>query len=180
MRPFDPAILRTLPQARKPIATLAVIGAAQGVATIATAFALSSLVVAVVRGMPLGRPAAYLVVLFVFRGALALAGEQLAAAAGTSVSGALREQLLARWLDATADDRPDPAKGVTLASQGAASVEPYVARFLPALVSAAVVPVLAIVVLCFVDWLSALIVVLTLPLLPVFAALIGATPRDAT
>jgi ATP-binding cassette subfamily C protein CydD len=180
MRPFDPAILRTLPQARRPIATLAVIGAAQGAATIATAFALSSLVVAVVRGMPLGDPAAYLAVLFVLRGALALVGERLAAAAGTSVSGALREQLLTRWLDETADDRPDPAKGVTLASQGAASVEPYVARFLPALVSAAVVPGLTIVVLSFVDWLSALIVVLTLPLLPLFAALIGATTRDAT
>ena len=180
MRPFDPALLRTLPQARRPVITLAVIGVAQGVATIATAFALSSLVVAVVRGMPLGRPAAYLALLFVLRGALALTGERMAAAAGTSVSSAVREQLLTRWLDTTADDRPGPAEGVTLASQGAASVEPYVARFLPALVSAAVLPALTIVVLGFVDWLSALIVVLTLPLLPVFAALIGATTRDAT
>ncbi|TPG17956.1 thiol reductant ABC exporter subunit CydD [Pedococcus bigeumensis] len=180
MRPFDPAILRTLPQARRPLATLAAIGVAQGAATIGTAFALSSVVVAVVKGMPLGHPAAYLALLFVFRGTLALAGERVAAAAGTSVSGALREQLLSRWLAQTADERPDPATGVTLASQGAASVEPYVARYLPALVSAAVVPVLAVLVLVFVDWLSALVVVLTLPLLPLFAALIGATTRDAT
>ena len=180
MRPFDPALLRTLPQARRPLATLAVIGVAQGLATIATAFALTSLVVAVVRGMPLGGPAAYLAVLFVVRGVLALVGEQVAAAAGTSVSGALREQLLGRWLEATTEDRPAPAEAVTLATQGAASVEPYVARYLPALVSAAVVPATTIVVLGFVDWLSALVVVLTLPLLPVFAALIGATTREAT
>jgi ATP-binding cassette subfamily C protein CydD len=180
MRPFDPALLRTLPQVRRPLATLAAIGVAQGVATIGTAFALSSLVVAVVRGMPLGHPAAYLALLFGVRGLLALVGERVATSAGTTVSAALREQLLARWLSVTADDRPDPAEGVTLASQGAASVEPYVARYLPALVSAAVVPALTIVVLGFVDWLSALVVVLTLPLLPLFAALIGATTRDAT
>ena len=79
---------------------------AQGLATIATAFALTSLVVAVVRGMPLGGPAAYLTVLFVVRGVLALVGERVAAAAGTSVSGALREQLLGRWLEATTEDGP--------------------------------------------------------------------------
>jgi ATP-binding cassette subfamily C protein CydD/ATP-binding cassette subfamily C protein CydCD len=180
MRPFDPALLRSLPQARRPLATLAVVGVLQGVATIGTAFALSAVVVAVVRGMPLVHPAAYLAVLFVVRGVLALVGEQVAAAAGTTVAAAMRELLLARWLSATAEERPAPAQAVTLASQGAASVEPYVARYLPALVSAAVVPTLTIGVLAFVDWLSAVVVVLTLPLLPVFAALIGATTREAT
>jgi ATP-binding cassette subfamily C protein CydD/ATP-binding cassette subfamily C protein CydCD len=153
---------------------------AQGTATIATAFALSSLVVAVVDGMPLGRPAAYLLALFTVRGALAFLGERVAADSGATVSAALRERLLARWLASPADERPEPATAVTLAAQGAASVEPYVARFLPALVTAAVVPALAVVVLALVDWLSALIVVLTLPLLPLFAALIGASTRDAT
>jgi thiol reductant ABC exporter CydD subunit len=104
----------------------------------------------------------------------------VAASAGSTVSSALREQLLRRWLTVTAERRPAPAEAVTLASQGAASVEPYVARFLPALVTAAVVPVLAVVTLALVDWPSALVVVLTLPLLPLFAALIGATTRDAT
>jgi ATP-binding cassette subfamily C protein CydD/ATP-binding cassette subfamily C protein CydCD len=96
------------------------------------------------------------------------------------VSNALRERLLSRWLTTPAEDRPGSGNAVTLASQGAASVEPYVARFLPALVTAAVVPVLAVVTLAHVDWPSALVVVLTLPLLPLFAALIGATTRDAT
>ena len=50
MRPFDPRILRVAPATRRPVATLAVVGVAQGVATIATAFALAALVVAVVRG----------------------------------------------------------------------------------------------------------------------------------
>ncbi len=180
MRPFDPALLRAVPEARRPVTTLALVGVGQGVATVATAFALSSLVVAVVRGTPLGVPAAYLAVLFAARGVLTYAGERVAAAAGVSVSAAVRERLLAHWLGRPAEGRPHPAEAVTLADQGAASVEPYVARYLPALVTAGVVPALAVVVLAVVDWPSAVVVVLTLPLLPLFAALIGATTRDAT
>ena len=67
MRPFDPALLRAVPQARRPLAVLAAVGVAQGVATIGTAFALSALVVAVVRGAPVASAAAYLVVVAVRR-----------------------------------------------------------------------------------------------------------------
>ena len=59
-------------------------------------------------------------------------------------------------------------------------MEPYAARFLPTLVTAAVVPALAIATLVVVDWPSALVVVLTLPLLPVFAALIGKATAEST
>ncbi|HET8766472.1 MAG TPA: thiol reductant ABC exporter subunit CydD [Pedococcus sp.] len=180
MRPFDPQLLRTVPEARRPLAVLAAVGIASGVATVATAFALTAVVVAVVRGTPLAVPAAYLVGLFVVRGLLAHTSERVAARAGTTVSSALRTRLVGRWLGAPVETRPDPATAVTLATSGSASVEPYVARFLPALVTAAVVPALAVVVMAFVDPLSALVVVLTLPLLPVFAALIGATTQDAT
>ncbi|KQU65145.1 thiol reductant ABC exporter subunit CydD [Phycicoccus sp. Root101] len=180
MRPFDPQVLRTLPEARRPLATLGAVGVAQGIATVATAFALSAVVVAAVRGVPLGAPAAYLLGLFVVRGLLALTGERVAASAGAAVSAGARSRLLRHWAAAPAERRPDPATALVLADQGATSIEPYVARFLPALVTACVVPPLAVVVLAVVDWRSALVVVLTLPLLPVFAALIGATTRDAT
>ncbi|SDP57284.1 ATP-binding cassette, subfamily C, CydD [Pedococcus dokdonensis] len=180
MRPFDPAVLRAVPAARRPLIGLAVVGVAQGVATIATAFALAQLVVAAARREPVGDPAAYLLVVLAVRAVLSFVGETVAASAGTTVSGAVRAQLLGRWLAVPAEQRPSPARAVTLAAQGSTSIEPYVARFLPALVTAAVVPALAVVTLAVVDWPSALVVVLTLPLLPVFAALIGATTRDAT
>ncbi|HEY7717710.1 MAG TPA: ATP-binding cassette domain-containing protein [Pedococcus sp.] len=67
-----------------------------------------------------------------------------------------------------------------MAAQGCTSVEPYVARYLPALVTAVVVPPLAILTLALVDWPSAVVVTLTVPLLPVFAALIGASTREST
>ncbi|WP_431473433.1 ABC transporter transmembrane domain-containing protein [Ornithinimicrobium sp. W1665] len=69
---------------------------------------------------------------------------------------------------------------LTRATDGVSALEPYVARYLPALVTAAVVPVLAVVVLAVVDVWSALIVVLTLPLLPVFAALVGQHTQEQT
>lgn len=180
MRPFDPQLLRAAPAARRPVAALATVGVLQGIATVATAFALTALVVAVVVGLPVGRPVAWLLAVFTVRAALAWVAERTAAWAGVRVSSSVREQLLASWLSRTADGRPDPARAVTLAAQGAASVEPYVARYLPSLVTAAAVPPLAILTLGLVDWPSAVIVLLTVPLLPVFAALIGASTREST
>jgi thiol reductant ABC exporter CydD subunit len=180
MRPFDPRLLRTAPAARRPVAVLAVVGVVQGVATVAMAFALTALVVAVVDGTDLGVPAAWLAGLLAVRAALAWVAEKVAAWAGVEVTAALRERLLARWLAVPAERRPDPDRGVTLAAQGAATVEPYAARFLPALVAGVAVPVLAVAALVAVDWPSALIVVVTLPLLPFFAALIGRATQDDT
>jgi ABC-type transport system involved in cytochrome bd biosynthesis fused ATPase/permease subunit len=150
------------------------------VATIATAFALSAVVVAVVEGTDLAAPLAWLLGLFAVRAVLAAATERVAAWAGVSVSSALRTALLGRWGTVDADARLEPGAAVSLATAGTAAVEPYAARFLPTLVTAAVVPVLAIATLVVVDWPSALVVVLTLPLLPVFAALIGTATAEST
>jgi len=180
MRPFDPRLLTTAPAARRPVAVLAVVGVLQGVATIGLAASVAALVVAVVEGTSLRTPALWLAGLFAVRAVLAWTSERVAAWVGVEVTVALRGQLVDRWLAAPAERRPAPDRAVTLAAQGAASVEPYAARFLPALVAGAVVPVLAIATLFWVDWLSGLIVLLTLPLLPFFAALIGRTTQAET
>ena len=192
MKPFDPRILQVVPATRRPVAALAGIGVAQGIATIGSAFALAALVVAVVRGHDLVAPLVWTGALFSLRAVLAAASETVAARAGAVVATELREQLLAVWSRRAADERASRATAhfeappshlstpLTLATQGTSAVEPYVARYLPALVTAAVVPVLAIGCLVLVDWPSALVVVLTVPLLPLFAALIGATTQEDT
>ena len=58
------------------------------------------------------------------------------------------------------------------------AVEPYLTRYLPALVLAAVLPPLTVVAIATQDLLSAWIVLATLPLVPVFGALIGLATRD--
>ncbi|MDC5698043.1 thiol reductant ABC exporter subunit CydD [Intrasporangium calvum] len=178
MRPFDPRLLRVVPAARRPVAALAAIGIATGVTTIATAFALAGVVVAVVDDRPVAAPALWLGALFVVRAVLAWATEVVAAWAGVSVSTALRTALVRAWGSGGA--RPDRTTAVSLATAGASAVEPYAARYLPTLVTAAVVPVLAVATLAVVDWPSALIVVATVPLLPLFAALIGHATADST
>lgn len=180
MRPLDPALLRQVPAAQLPVLALGVLGVLSGALAIAQAVTLAWLVTVVSTGGPLRTPALLLLGLLVARGLLAGVAEVVAGWAGQRVAGAVRSRLLRRWLRVPEEDRPAPQEAVTRATEGVASIEPYVARYLPALVAAAVVPVLAVLTLLVVDAWSALIVLLTLPLLPLFAALIGQHTRAET
>lgn len=184
--PFDPRLLRLVPTTRGPLALLAALGVLGGLLRIVLAMSLAYAAVAVVgrvddpgtfylSGVPSLEVALWVAVgALVARGIVSAATEVVATWAGTWVSAALRDAVLARWAARPVEDRPrDVASAQTLATQGASSVEPYVAKYLPTLVHAAVTPVAAIITLVFIDVWSALIVVLTLPLLPLFAALIG-------
>ncbi len=188
MRPFDPRVLRALPEARRAVVGLGVVGVAQGVVAVAQAIAIAGLVVAAVRSLfrpasdsvDLTRALVLVVLVFAVRAVLAAVAESTAARAGIQVSTAVRQRLVARWLSVPAEDRPAPDTARTLATQGATTIEPYAARFLPALVGAVVLPVFVVVTIAVLDWVSALIVVLTVPLLPLFAALIGRATQDQT
>ena len=117
---------------------------------------IASLVVAVVRGSDLTGPVLWTGGLFAARAVLGALSETVAARVGATVATGLREQLLAAWSRRPTDQRDvtDEAgespfvrgrsRALTLATQGTSAVEPYVAKYLPALVSAAVVPALAI------------------------------------
>ena len=63
--------------------------------------------------------------------------------------------------------------------KGANSLDIYLARFLPQIFSATLTPLAVIAVLAFLDPLSALIATVTLPLIPVFGALIGRYTQDS-
>ena len=145
-----------------------------------SAFAISAVVVGVVGGGSLTTALVWLTVIFVGRAGLAGVSEWVAAWAGVTVSTVLRSALLRCWGELDEASRPDPSRAVSLATGGASAVEPYAAKFLPTLVTAAVVPALAIGTLLVVDWPSAVVVILTLPLLPVFAALIGKATAEST
>lgn len=180
MRPLDSRLLRAVPGARTAVAALGAFGVLAGALAMAQAFAVTALVLAVVDGRTLAGPVIALLSILLARGLTALATEVTAARAGALVSTRLRDLLLARWLGQPAEQRPEPAAALTVATAGATAVEPYVARYLPALVAGVVLPVFALATLVLVDWVSALVVVLTVPLLPLFAALIGKATQDAT
>ncbi|MBW4719262.1 thiol reductant ABC exporter subunit CydD [Saccharothrix obliqua] len=109
----------------------------------------------------------------VARAAWVWVGQVVAQREAAKVKAALRKRVLR---DATGT----PGEVATLAVKGLDAVEPYLAGYLPQLAVAAAVPVAVLVRLSFADWGSALVIALTLPLVPVFAALVGVHTRERT
>ena len=67
-----------------------------------------------------------------------------------------------------------------LATGGLDALDPYYARYLPQLGLAVVVPAAVLAAIAFQDWISALIIAVTLPLIPVFGVLIGLQTKART
>jgi ATP-binding cassette, subfamily C, bacterial CydCD len=114
------------------------------------------------------------------RAGVAWGQEWIARRCSAAVKSDLRMRLLRRAA------MPSPGWGeaarsgeiVTLATRGLDSLDAYFARYLPQLVLSAIVPVAVVVCLGFADLVAAATVALTVPLIPLFMALIGsATER---
>lgn len=108
----------------------------------------------------------------------------LAVSAQRAASGAksqIRSALLKRVLATGGADTPE-GTGATavLLSRGLNALDDYYTKTLTAFVSTAVVPVLLWVVVASLDWMSAMVLACTLPLIPVFMILIGKNTRDET
>ena len=116
------------------------------------------------------------------RGALAWGMEIAGRRAAWSVLSELRLALVERRLRAqpTAADGAESAEIAAVAVQGIEGLESYFARYLPQAILASVVPLLVIGWVAFVDLQAALIMLLTLPLVPVFMALIGRHTEQRT
>ena len=65
-----------------------------------------------------------------------------------------------------------------LATRGLDALDSYYTQFLPALVNCAAIPLLLGARILFADWVSAVVIVLTVPLVPVFMVLIGRYTED--
>jgi ABC-type transport system involved in cytochrome bd biosynthesis fused ATPase/permease subunit len=76
-------------------------------------------------------------------------------------------------------DPLSPSELSGLLIKGANSLDTYLGRFLPQLFSAALTPIGVIATIFFLDPLSALIALFTLPLIPFFGALIGRFTSDS-
>ncbi len=108
--------------------------------------------------------------------ALSHSAQEIAGAhASDRVRAQVREELLADWRRAGPVGLSGEDTGA-LASEWMEQVEAldgYYARFLPQMVLAVVVPLLVLVAVASLDWLSALFLVVSAPLIPLFMALVG-------
>ncbi|MGB6456935.1 MAG: thiol reductant ABC exporter subunit CydD, partial [Streptosporangiaceae bacterium] len=68
----------------------------------------------------------------------------------------------------------------TLATKGLDALDAYFARYLPAALLGVIVPLVVLARVTSADWISGLIIAGTLPLIPVFAVLVGMYTKDRT
>ncbi|MCC4321957.1 thiol reductant ABC exporter subunit CydD [Streptomyces malaysiensis] len=179
MKPIDPRLLRYARATRFFLAASVALGLAGAGLVIAQAMLIAEIVVGAfqhgdgVRALTL--PLGLLALVAVGRAVVSWLTELAAHRAGAAVKSELRLRLVERavrlgpsWLDSRRT-----GELTTLATRGIDALDDYFARYLPQLGLAVVVPVAVLARIVTADWISALIIVATLPLIPLFMALIG-------
>lgn len=116
-----------------------------------------------------------LFVLFVIRAGLMWIAEQFAFQAAIKVKVHLRQKLYThvQQLGATWLNRERSGDVVNALSDGIEGLEAYYARYIPAMALMSLLPLAILVFVLAHDWLAAVILVVTAPLIPVFMILIG-------
>ncbi|GAB2828630.1 thiol reductant ABC exporter subunit CydD [Lentzea nigeriaca] len=165
--------LGALPQlsknARRALVGVGALAFLNALALVAQAVALAGVITGDTGLLPL------LAVAVIAHAGLSWATESAAARAAAGAKEELRTQLLAKsfergpgWIA-----ERGTAELSVLATKGLDALDAYFTRYLPALVTAVVVPPLVGAWILFTDWPSAILIAITVPLIPVFAALIG-------
>jgi ATP-binding cassette subfamily C protein CydD len=185
MRPLDPRLLRRAHAAQLLIGIDSILGTAMAVAVILQAALIARTVARGFSGASLADLSPDLVALllvFLVRGALGWGFEVAGVRAASAVLSELRLELAERRLrdDPLALDGTEAAEVTTAAVQGVDALQAYFARYLPQLVLACIVPVLVLAFVAVVDVGTALIMLITLPLVPVFMWLIGRYTEERT
>ncbi|GIJ08834.1 thiol reductant ABC exporter subunit CydD [Micromonospora andamanensis] len=181
-RPFDPRLLRRVPAARRDLALLALLGVLAAGLVVAQATALAVLLATAFTGR-LDRAALVgLLAAVAARSLVVWAQGAVSARVAATVKAALRADLLG----AVARHGPGWVAGqragqlATLAGRGLDALDAYFTGYLPQLVLSITVPVAVLGRVLVADWSSAVIIALTLPLIPIFGALLGWQAQAAT
>jgi thiol reductant ABC exporter CydD subunit len=186
VKALDPRLLRHAAATRRYLAVSTAIAVSSGALVIVGTFAISELVVRPFQDRASlsdeRGPLMVLALVVVLRGALAWSGQVAAHRAAAEVKSQLRRGLLEHtvrlgpsWLA-----RQQVGDLATLATSGTDAIDGYFAQYLPALLTAAILPVSVIAVIMSQDVLAGVIVVLTLPLIPFFGVLVGLGTERAT
>jgi thiol reductant ABC exporter CydD subunit len=185
MPALDPRLLRRTRSARPLLATDIALGVGSALTVLVQAFVLARIVARGFHGIPLDRQwrdIALLVVAFALRGALTMGMAVAGHRAAWSVLSELRSAMVQKRLRSQpiATDGTSGAEVAAVAVQGIEGLEGYFSRYLPQVVLASAVPFIVIAAVAVIDWESALIMLLTLPLVPVFMWLIGRYTEQRT
>ncbi|MEU5700588.1 thiol reductant ABC exporter subunit CydD [Streptomyces aurantiacus] len=179
MKPIDPRLLRYARATRLFLMVVVGLGVLGAGLVVAQAMLIAEVVVgAFQHGLSIGElrtPLLLLTGVAVGRALISWLTELAAHRASAAVKSELRRRLLERagalgpeWLSGQRT-----GSLIALATRGVDALDDYFSRYLPQLGLAVVVPVAVLARIVTEDWVSAAIIVGTLPLIPVFMMLIG-------
>ncbi|MHC5796408.1 thiol reductant ABC exporter subunit CydD [Lacisediminihabitans sp. FW035] len=178
MRPLDPRLLHYAAAARTFFAVGVVLGIVRTASTLAFCLLLSQAIVGAIEGRTLGELAPGILSLAgvgIVRAGAVWATDVASARGAAVVKSQLRRRLVAGlarlgpgWLSTR--NRVDV---VTTAGPALDALDGYFSLFLPQLILTAIATPLVIVAIFFQDMLSGILVVVALPLIPIFMILIG-------
>ena len=185
MRALDQRLVRRAQPVRRLLALDVALGLASALLVLVQATLLARIVAASFTGASLhdvARDLVLLAVAFAGRGLLAWGFELAGRRAAASVLSELRLAVVERRLrgDPASLDGVEAGEVAASAVQGVEGIEAYFARYLPQLVLACVVPLAVLAWVTAIDPVTAAVMVVTLPLVPVFMWLIGRYTEEKT
>ena len=185
MKPLDPKLLKYARSARLAIAITAVTGIMQAGLVIAQCFLIAALISPVISLRQswdqVAHYAFWLAIVSLARVGLTYFRSNHQHKAAKKAIRELRSQVLAhclklgpRWLARKGTDT------VTLATRGLEKLGPYFVDYIPQLILAVTVTPLVLVVMAVLDFWSALVAIITIPLIPIFMVIIGLMTQTAS
>ncbi|MDY7105373.1 MAG: thiol reductant ABC exporter subunit CydD [Actinomycetota bacterium] len=184
MRPIEPSLLRLAPALKAHLVGCGIGSAIVAVAVLTQAEVLADGLARLVAGDGSGLAGLVgaLAVIAVVRGAVAGATELLSDRTMREARRSIRTSLLdhAGRLGPDGADRVPPSRITALVTTGLDQLEPYVRGYLPNLTAAAFIPLAAGARILWADWPSAVILLVAVPLIPVFMVLIGQMTESRT
>jgi len=179
VKPVDPRLVREAAPARRFLAATVVGSLLAAALVLAQALLVAHGVAHASAGWAvLRRTLIVLAVVIAGRALLSYVVEVAAVRAAAAVRTQLRQRLLAALARNGAP--ADRGAVVMTATRGLDALDGYFARYLPQLVLAVVVPCAVLVVVARADLLSAVLIGVTLPLIPLFMILVGLHTRART
>jgi thiol reductant ABC exporter CydD subunit len=184
VRALDERLLRYARATRAFLGVSVSLGALSALLIVTQAWLLADVVSrAFVGGRSVGQlhaPLAALLVVVLARAAVAWGAELAANRSSARAKSQLRAALLTRIPSLGLDTAREQRTGelAILLTRGIDALDGYFSLYLPQLLLAVIVPVVVVVAVLVNDWISAAIIAVTIPLIPLFMALVGAATRE--
>jgi ATP-binding cassette subfamily C protein CydCD len=184
VRALDPRLLQYARATRTFLIASIGLGTLSALLIVSQAWLLADVVASAFSGgkslAQLQTPLIVLLCVVVARAVVAWVAELAAARCSARAKSQLRGALLERvaGLGADSSRRARTGELAVLATLGLDALDGYFSLYLPQLFLAVIVPLVVLVAVVGKDWISAAIIAATIPLIPLFMALVGATTRE--